>query len=356
LSELEARVHGGRDPRELARLGLERAAVLDLSVNVNPFGPHPRVLEAAQRAALGDYPDPLATAAREAVARSCDVDPARVLIGHGSAELLWAAVGSARAADPQRPLLSVAPTFSEPALAAQAWGVPLVQIHTHERDDFALDVRALEHAIAQHAPAAVYLCQPNNPDGGALPHAELYALCAAHPRSLFIVDQAFLSLSMRHTEHALRLPDNALLVRSLTKDHALPGLRVGYALGSVERIRALAARRPSWMVSAPAEAAIVAACAQPEHVRRAREFLLAGKVALADGMCQLGIPVVPSLTHFFLARVGDADALRERLLTRHAVLVRSGRSFGLPNHIRIAGCGAAERQRALAALREEYRP
>jgi histidinol-phosphate/aromatic aminotransferase/cobyric acid decarboxylase-like protein len=355
LSELQARVHGGRDARELARLGLDPAAVLDLSVNVNPFGPHPSVLEAVQHAALGEYPDPLATAAREAVARSYDVDPARVLIGHGSAELLWAAVGAARAAEP-RPLLCVAPTFSEPALAAQAWGVPLVQIHTHELDDFALDGRALERAIAQHAPAAVYLCQPNNPDGGALSHAELYALCAAHPRSLFIVDQAFLSLSTRHAEHALRLPDNALLVRSLTKDHALPGLRVGYALGSLERIRGLAARRPSWMVSAPAQAAIIAACAQPEHVRRAREFLLAGKEALADGMRQLGIAVVPSLTHFFLARVGDADALRERLLTRHGVLVRSGHSFGLPDHIRIAGCGAAERQRALAALREEYRP
>jgi histidinol-phosphate aminotransferase len=352
LSELDARVHGGRDPRELARLGLDASEVLDLSVNVNPFGPHPSVLAAAQHAALGDYPDPLASAACQAIARSCDVDPARVLIGHGSAELLWAAVGLVHGAGP---LLSVAPTFSEPELAARAWGVPLVQLRTHESQDFALDVRVLDCAIAQHAAAAVYLCQPNNPDGGALAHSELYALCAAHPRSLFIIDQAFLSLSTRHTEQALRFPDNVLLVRSLTKDHALPGLRVGYALGSVERVRALAARRPSWMVSAPAQAAIVAACAQSEHVRRAREFLLAGKVALTAGMRDLGIQVLPSLTHFFLARVDDADALRERLLTRHAVLVRSGRSFGLPRHIRIAGCGAPERQRVLAALREEYR-
>jgi histidinol-phosphate/aromatic aminotransferase/cobyric acid decarboxylase-like protein len=64
------------------------------------------------------------------------------------------------------------------------------------------------------------------------------------------------------------------------------------------------------------------------------------------------VQVVPSLTHYFLARVGDAEALRERLLVRHRVLVRSGRSFGLAGYIRVAGCGESERQRALAALRE----
>jgi histidinol-phosphate/aromatic aminotransferase/cobyric acid decarboxylase-like protein len=342
-------VHGGVDLRELARLGIAAADVLDLSVNVNPFGPHPSVREAAQNAPLGAYPDPSAAAARAALAGAHDLDPARVLIGHGSAELLWAAVSLARG---QGPLLSVTPTFSEPELAARAWGVQHVQLRTEECENFALDVRALDAAIAQHTAAAVYLCQPNNPDGGALPHSALFTLCAAHPRTFFIVDQAFLSLSTRHADQALRLPDNALLVRSLTKDHALPGLRVGYALGSPERIAALATRRPNWMVSAPAQAAIVAACAQPEHVRRAREFLLAGKVALAEGMRGLGVQVVPSLTHYFLARVGDADALRERLLVRHRVLVRSGRSFGLAGYIRVAGCGESERQRALAALRE----
>jgi histidinol-phosphate/aromatic aminotransferase/cobyric acid decarboxylase-like protein len=349
LSEQAPRVHGGVDLRELARLGIAAADVLDLSVNVNPFGPHPSVREAAQNAPLGAYPDPSAAAARAALAGAHDLDPARVLIGHGSAELLWAAVSLARG---QGPLLSVTPTFSEPELAARAWGVQHVQLRTEECENFALDVRALDAAIAQHTAAAVYLCQPNNPDGGALPHSALFTLCAAHPRTFFIVDQAFLSLSTRHADQALRLPDNALLVRSLTKDHALPGLRVGYALGSPERIAELAARRPNWMVSAPAQAAIVAACAQPEHVRRAREFLLAGKVALAEGMRGLGVQVVPSLTHYFLARVGDAEALRERLLVRHRVLVRSGRSFGLAGYIRVAGCGESERQRALAALRE----
>jgi histidinol-phosphate/aromatic aminotransferase/cobyric acid decarboxylase-like protein len=347
----DPRVHGGIDASELARLGVSRENLLDLSVNVNPLGPHPRVVEAVRRAVLSEYPDATASAARQAIARSQDIDPDRVLIGHGSAELLWTAVATlARSA---RPLLTTQPTFSEPEIAARAWGVPVVSVPTHEHEDFAVDAQALDRAITAHAPGAMYLCQPNNPDGGALAHATLRALCDAHPATLFILDQAFLSLSTRHADQALRFGDNVLLIRSLTKDHALPGLRVGYALGSRAPIAELAARRPSWMVSAPAQAAIVAACAEPTHVQQARESWLEAKSSLAAECAALGLPVVPSLTPYFLLRVGDADGLRQRLLTRHGILVRSGRSFGLPQHIRIAGCAAEARTRLLRALRME---
>jgi histidinol-phosphate aminotransferase len=346
------RVHGGIDRSELTRLGVAADQVLDLSVNVNPFGPHRAVVEAVQRAVLADYPDATAHAAREALACVEDVDPERVLVGHGSAELLWAAVSLARG---KGPLICVTPTFSEPESAARAWDIPVVHVRTHASDDFVLDPRVLDRAITEQRAAAVYLCQPNNPDGGALAYAALRAVCEAQPRTLFILDQAFLSLSTRHAERTLRFGENVIVVRSLTKDHALPGLRVGYALGAPERMRALDAQRPSWMVSAPAQAAIVAACAHPEHVQHAREFLLDAKATLVEGVRALGIPVVPSLTHFFLAQVGDADALRERMLLRHGVLVRSATSFGLPEHVRIAGCAAKERARVLAALAEESR-
>jgi histidinol-phosphate/aromatic aminotransferase/cobyric acid decarboxylase-like protein len=353
LSDADQRVHGGIAALELERLGIARDRVLDLSVNVNPLGPHPRVLQAVQRASLESYPDPHATLACQAIAHSQDIDPARVLVGHGSAELLWTVVSTL--AGGQRPLLVTAPTFSEPQLAARAWRVPLVTLRTSESEAFVIDRAALDRAIGEHDPGAVYLCQPNNPDGGALPALELRALCEAHPRTLFVVDQAFLSLSSRHAEQAMRFGDNVVLVRSLTKDHALPGLRVGYALASPERVRELAARRPSWMVSAPAEAAIVAACEQPEHVRQARELWLSATAALAEGCAALGLSVVPSLTPFFLVRVGDADDLRQRLLSRHAIVVRSARSFGLPHHVRMAGCALPERARVLAALRAELR-
>jgi histidinol-phosphate/aromatic aminotransferase/cobyric acid decarboxylase-like protein len=346
-------VHGGVDLRELARLGIAAGELLDLSVNVNPLGPHPSVVQAVRQAALDRYPDPEAALARAALARSEDIDPARVLVGHGSAELLWTLV--ATLAGGSRPLLVTAPTFSEPEAAAHAWRVPVVSVRSRERDHFALDPNALARAIREHNPGAVYLCQPNNPEGGALSHLALRALFEAHPQQLFILDQAFLSLSMRHDEQRLRYGDNVVLVRSLTKDHALPGLRVGYVLAAPDRIADLAARRPSWMVSAPAQAAIVAACEQSDHVRAARTFWLNAKAALAEGCANLGMAVVPSLTPYFLIRVEDAEGLRQRLLLRHRVLVRSCASFGLPHHVRVAGCAPAERARFLGALQEEWR-
>ncbi|HEY2733070.1 MAG TPA: aminotransferase class I/II-fold pyridoxal phosphate-dependent enzyme, partial [Polyangiales bacterium] len=154
---------------------------------------------------------------------------------------------------------------------------------------------------------------------------------------------------------AVRFSDNVLLVRSMTKEHALPGLRIGYAIGSSERIAALAELRPSWMVSAPAEAAIVAACTEADHVARAREFLLQAKRELERSLHGMGLATVPSETHYLLVRVGDGDRLREHLLARQRISIRSGRSFGLPAHVRIAACAEPQRARLIGALREALR-
>jgi len=348
------RIHGGVADSELAALGLVRGAVLDLSVNVNPRGPHPEVVRAVRAAALDTYPQPGAAGARAALAHVCDVDPARIAVGHGSTELLWAAVSLLRGAP--GPLLIAGPTFSEPLLAARAHGVVVVEHPAYPEPGAALDLSELSRALAEQRAAGVYLCQPNNPDGSALPALRVRELCAEHSGCLFLIDQAFLALSELHGDAAVRFPDNALLVRSLTKEHALPGLRAGYALGSATWIERLDARRPSWMVSNLAEAAIVAACGQSAYVARVREDMLSCRAALVAACRELGLPVVDSVTPYFLLQVPDADALRARLLARHAIAVRSCSSFGWPRHVRIAGCGPEQRARLVAALRAEVEP
>ncbi|HEX7479044.1 MAG TPA: aminotransferase class I/II-fold pyridoxal phosphate-dependent enzyme [Polyangiales bacterium] len=347
MADSEQRVHGDIDHAELARLGIEPAELLDLSVNVSPLGPHPEVVAAARSAALDRYPDRRSAHAKRAIASALDVDEARVMLGHGAAELLWTLVQSF--ADAQRPLLSIGPTFSEPEAAARTHGIPCVQLRMPEASDFALDAAAIDAAIRLHAPCAVYLCHPNNPTGRALALPALQALCEAHPTTHFILDQAFLSLSTRHGEHSARFGEHVVLVRSLTKDHALPGLRVAYALAQPELAARVEARRAAWMISAPAQAAIVAAMARPEHVDQARQALLAGRAGLAAALAPRGVHVVPSETHFLLARVGAADAFRDRLLRRHRILVRSCTSFGLPDHVRLAGCAPTDLARLLAA-------
>ena len=346
--------HGGLPLDELKRLGIEPGAVLDLSTNLSPFGAHPAVILAARECDLQPYPDPRSGAAKLAIARALDEDPARIALGNGSVELLWALIGML--GEPERPLLVVSPTFSEPEHAAASRGFRVAHARLREERAFAPDAKAISDAIDSARPFAVYLCHPNNPTGAVLEHAELADLLAGHPHTPFILDEAFLSLSERHGDAQRRLPANAIRVRSLTKDHSLAGLRIGYALAAPELVSTLEASRPPWTVSAPAQAAAVAAMAHPEHVVATRERLLTLKGALAGSLAALGWRVLPSVTGFFLAEIPgmeDADTLRARLLARFRVNVRSGASFGLPRYLRLPACEPEARVKLLTLFQDQ---
>jgi histidinol-phosphate/aromatic aminotransferase/cobyric acid decarboxylase-like protein len=345
------RVHGGLPLAELEGLTIDPASVLDLSTNLTPFGAHPEVLRAVRECDVKAYPDPACGAARRAIARALDEDPARIALGNGSVELLWSLIGVL--GDRGRPLLVVSPTFSEPEAAARSRGFRVARASLRESDGFAPDAATISDAIGEARPFAVYLCHPNNPTGAALEHAELAALLARHPGVPFLLDEAFLSLSERHADAARPLPPNAVRVRSLTKDHGLAGLRVGYAIAAAELVQRLEAGRPPWTVSTPAQAAAVAAIAHPEHVAAARSRLLELKHALERALVRRGFRTLPSSTGFFLVETPgteDADAVRARLLARHRVLVRSAASFGLPRYLRLPACVPEAQALLLKAL------
>jgi histidinol-phosphate/aromatic aminotransferase/cobyric acid decarboxylase-like protein len=351
LEEPARAAHGGLPLDELAQLGIDPRSVLDLSTSLSPLPAHPAVLDAVRSSDVHGYPDPRCGEAKAAIARATLADPSSLVIGHGSVELLWSLVRVlAESDEPGKHLLTVAPTFSEPEAAARAYGIALARVDMPEQTGFALDAQRIADAIAWHVPFAVYLCQPNNPTGASLPGSILRDLIASHPRVPFIVDEAFLSLSARHADIELSLPPNAIRVRSLTKDHGLAGLRVGYAVCAPALVELIEAQRPPWMISAPAQAAIVAAMSQPDHVARIRRQLFDHKAALIAELHALGIESVPSDTTFFLARVHGADALRDFLLHEHGVLIRSGSTFGLPNHIRLPACLPDARARLMHAL------
>jgi len=343
--------HGGLPLAELEQLAIEPASVLDLSTTLSPLPAHPSVVRAVRACDVHNYPDPQCALAKQAIAHAMQLDPTRLVLGHGSVELLWSLVRVlADGAEPGKPLLLVSPTFSEPEAAARAHGLPVAHVEMAEDSGFAIDAQRIANAIARHAPFAVYMCQPNNPTGSALPRAQLCDLIERHSHLPFIVDEAFLSLSLLHADAFSALPLNAIRVRSLTKDHGLAGLRVGYAVCAPELGDQLERERPPWMISAPSQAAVIATMAQVDHVANVRAELLQHKALLVAELEELGITTVPSRATFFLARVGDGDALRTRLLREHAVLVRSGSTFGLPSFIRLPACLPAARSKLVGAL------
>jgi histidinol-phosphate aminotransferase len=348
MADPHVRVHGGPDLDELRAAGIAPESILDFSVNVNPYGPTPLMREAIRSAAIERYPDPTAAVARGALARVWDVDPTTVVIGAGAAELLWAIVRAVvRSGDP---VVIVEPTFSEARAAAEALGAVVHEIRTTEAESFRVEPGLLVKVVNERRARLVYLCAPNNPTGLAWPTAEYAEVIRACPDAMFVVDQSFLSLSERHQDAAVALPDNAIRVRSLTKDHAIPGVRVGAALATSALAERLERLRPAWSTGATTQAAAIAAASEQDFVSVSRARLLADRDALVEGLVTLGLTSIPSSTVFVLVRVGDAEKTRARMLQHHGVLVRSCSSFGLPQYIRVAARGPTETARLLAAL------
>jgi histidinol-phosphate aminotransferase len=361
LGDLRTRVHGGPDVGELTRLGLAARDLLDFSVNVNPYGAAPGILRAIREARLDQYPDDGATVARRALGEAWGVDPARICVGNGAAELLWALVQFCcrRGDSLLGSLLIVEPTFVEPELAARAIGVPVHRHVTRVDEGFAIDIDALVAKARATDARSIYLTSPQNPTGRLVSPAliaELARALGAHVTIL--LDEAFLALSHGAADADVVLPETVVRIRSLTKEHALPGLRVGALIGSAALVAGLATMRPAWTVSAPALAAAEAAATHTGFVAEIRARWLADAAAMRVRLEGQGFGVLPSDTVFMLVEVdpgvGAAAAdLRHRLLTGHNILVRDCASFGLPNHIRLCARAARDVDALMAALAAE---
>jgi len=375
LPRLEPSVHGAADAGELRALGIDPAEVLDFSANQSPLGASPGAREASAAAVIDAYPDRDATPLREALAARHGLDLAQVVAGNGSTELIrLVAQLTLREGDVA---LSLAPSFGECRLGSE---LPAARFVEHSlalvtgppaeptssaaglddpprrRVAFVYDHDAFTAAIAQHHPRLCWICSPNNPTGAAVPPQHLAALTEAHPKTLFVLDEAYCDLleEPQWTADLLRR-GNLLVLRSMTKAWGLAGLRLGYAIADGALAGPLRASKPPWNVNACAQAAGLAALADDAWYRRSIDLLRAGRAELVAGLTEQGWCVLPSCAGFFLIDVGDGAAARERLLAR-GCLVRDCASFGLPEHVRVSPRLDDDDRRLLDAFAELERP
>ncbi|HYQ45572.1 MAG TPA: histidinol-phosphate transaminase [Polyangiaceae bacterium] len=348
--------HGGLHDDELTRLGLRHEDVLDVSVNVNPYGASRVVLEAIRAASIERYPDPAATPARAALAGWLDVPRQSVVVGNGAVDLIWSLARCL--VRPGDWALVLEPAFSELRSAATYAGAQVAEHRLRPEDDFALDPAALDAALRALRPRLVYLCTPGNPTGKTIPIDLLVRLADAHPHATFIVDLSFSSLSEGHRDEAVHASERIVWLRSLTKDLALAGLRVGFAVAPPSIVELIERSRPPWSVNALAQAAACAATTVEARafVAESRARLLGDRVELELALQRLGLRTHTSRTLYTLLDLGPArraSDLREALLARHAVLVRDATSFGLPHHVRVCARPVEQLPRLLQALARE---
>lgn len=347
LNQLPSVAHGALDFGELAQLGIAPDDVRDFSVNSNPYGPSPAVLAALKTVPLDRYPDRECLALRQALSNHLNTPTERILVGSGIAELLWLiALAYVRPGDKA---LIFAPTFGEYANVVRLMGGH-VKIED-KRLKIGTQANNLQSSISNPSFRLVFLCTPNNPTGHLTPVDQILSWAAANPQTLFVIDEAYVAFAPEaETAVSHHLP-NLLILRSMTKDYALAGLRLGYAVGDPEVIANLQKVKPPWSVNALAQAAGVAALADQAYLQRCMTRLQTDKTTLITGLTDLGYTPNPSATHYFLMHVGNGAAFREKLLQK-GILVRDCASFGLPEYVRIATRCEADNGRLLAALTE----
>ncbi len=347
-------VHGGLDDEELRAHGLARDDVMDFSSNVNPLGTSRLVRKAAAKADLSAYPDRQSLDLREALSSRLEVGVDEILVGNGSTELIH--LLARMCLGPRRRCLILGPTFGEYETAATLAGADVHFVEASAARGFAWSVDAATQAIENVRPSLTFLCNPNNPTGVYVDRDFVKRLTTAIGRDgLLVLDTSYVPFAEAPwDERSLLTCGNVVLLRSMTKDHALAGARLGYLLAettTVERVRQL---QPSWSVSAVAQAVGLAALTDDAHVTAARSLVVEAKAYLHAQLSALGLRVLDSAANFVLVRVDDAGELRRELLCR-GIAVRDCASFGLPEYIRIAVRRPDDCALLAGALREVLR-
>jgi threonine-phosphate decarboxylase len=321
--------HGGNVFAVARSLGVRPEEILDFSASINPLGMAPGMKEALSSSfeLLKHYPDSEAVELSLALAAFHGLEPATVCVANGSTELIYLLPRLIMG----RRALIVAPAFSEYAKALEREGWEIAYLALAADNGFALSLQSLEARLAEGIDA-LFLCNPGNPTGALLPPAtieKVRALCCA-TGTFLVLDEAFMDFCEEESAKHLIDKGGGVVLRSLTKFFAIPGLRLGYALGSPEVIAGLAALRQPWSVNTPAQLAGLAALADNDYRQRTRQLVAAERDFLAEGLAAInGLIPYPAAANYLLVEITrgpSAVELRRSLLGR-GILIRDCATF-----------------------------
>ncbi len=344
-------LHGGVNTRELHALGLKPSDIVDFSVNLNPLGPPPGIAKALRAYDPSQYPDPEGWELREALAHRFGVAVEKILVGNGATELIHLLARALLRKGDKAAILT--PTFGEYEAACRKEKAQLHFCSAEEEVDFRWDIERGVGFLRQLHPTLVWLCNPNNPTGVYMSQKDVIALLQGSAEGWFIIDEAFLPF-VGEPWNSLSLLKNprVILLRSMTKDYALAGLRLGYLIADEDVVRTVKSVQPPWSINGAALAAGIAALQDTQHLTKTRECISQAKEFLVRELTRLGLWVVPSDANFLLVQVKNASEVRVRLV-RKGIHVRDCTSFGLPDFIRLGVRTLPECQRLVQVLEEE---
>lgn len=337
--------------------GADGRPLVKLSANENPLGTSPAAIAARANAVVPSlYPDPDSTALRTALGDQYGIDPARIVCGTGSGELLAIAAGTF--AGPGDEAIYVRYGFSLYDIVIRRCGAtPVIAPDA----DYGTDVDALL-ALVTDRTRVVFLANPNNPTGSFLPKGEVARLHTGLPSDvLLVLDQAYAEyVAPEDDDGALALAaahSNVLVTRTFSKAYGLAGERVGWATGAPALIDAMNRIRGPFPLSNSAQAAALAAVGDQAFVEHSRLHTAAERARFVATLAQLanhGLCALPSEANFvlilFTGKLTGEAAYNG--LAQRGYIVRWLPGQGLPQALRIT-IGTAEQMDAIAAALRE---
>ncbi len=323
--------------------------LIKLNTNEHALPPAESVLAALKSAsgeALRRYPDPTASALRSAISAAESVPPDHIFVGNGSDEVLahlWFALLKGRRVQ------TLDTTYGFYPVWASLYDADLTEVPV--LDDFSVDLDALKNSDA-----AVVLANPNAPTGRALKRDDIASLVDSNRDRLVVIDEAYFGFGAETAVPLVARHDNLIVTRSLSKSHALAGMRVGYAIAQADLIEGLSRVKDSfnsYPLDAVAQAAARAAIEDRQWFKQASQSVRDVRETMGAGLEAIGFEVPPSHGNFIFTQHRSLpgrqvfDALRAR-----DILVRRWDKQRIQNWLRISVGTMSQAEQLLAVMRE----
>jgi threonine-phosphate decarboxylase len=335
--------HGGNIYDLAERLSCDASEIIDMSSNINPFGPPPGLVDYLKDHILriNALPEVDARNTSTAFAHRYGIDPDRVLAGNGTTQFIYSIPQVLRA----ERVLIVGPTYADYADGCRMHGVPFEYYISEESKKFNPDFAGLETSL--NSIDTVFICNPNNPTGVLIPINDLLNLIRGYPNIRFVIDESYLPFVKDGDKESMlqaELP-NLLILHSLSKIFRIPGLRIGFLVAPKVIIEKFLPYMLPWNVNSLSQIAVqylMANRAETEsfihsirdRIRGERELL---RDTLSKSSC---ITVNPSTTSFMLLHLNEGITAEDTVeyLSHHKILIRNCANFeGLSNkYIRLS--------------------
>lgn len=327
--------------------------LLKLNTNENPYPPSPKVVDAVQAVlthqadALRLYPDPDATALKQAIAKQQNVDVSQVFVGNGSDEVL-AHIFKAFFIQ-QEPILYPDITYSFYPVYSQFFGVQTKQIPLNEK--FEIDISDYEQENG-----GIIITNPNAPTSIALGLDKIEQLLKANPNRVIVIDEAYVDFGAESAVELISRYENLVVCQTTSKSRSLAGLRVGFAIAQAHLIAALEAVKNSfnsYPIDRFAIAAAVASFEDQDYFQEQCEKVIASREKLVANLTELGFNVLPSKANFIFAThsLHDAAQLAEKL-REQGIIVRYFNKPRINQFLRITIGTDEQNQRLVDTLKK----